>query len=122
MVWKHHYSLIASAVVTAILLATRADFDPSFLVPHVILWPGGHTLIIYFGRRKKSPQMEALEERLEMEAKERKHRNRMTYDWSTRHFGLLVLFGAGGFLALVWLGTYGIDGVKEWLELFGCSC
>ena len=73
-----------------------------------------------------SPEMAALREKLKMEEMRVKHERKMIGSWGTRHTGaLMALFVSCGFVVLIvmsWLDTYGPEGVREWLELFGCRC
>ena len=74
MIWKHHYSLLVGAVMTTVLLLTRPDFEPWYLVPSFSLWGSGHAIIIKLGRRQVSSKMAALKEELEMERLRAEHR------------------------------------------------
>lgn len=126
MIWKHHYSLLLAAGMTVALLVTRPDFTGWELLPSVVIWGSGHAIIIKLGRQKMSPERAALKERLEMEKMKVEYRRKMMYSWEYRHAGLLivlitiVVFVAMG--AWIWLGTYGMDGVRELLALLGCGC
>lgn len=121
--WKHHHSLLVSVVVTAVLVATRPDFEWEYMLPFIPLGGGGYWLIIKIERRR-SLEMEALKTRLRMEEMQARHDKKML-DMKLgtgRAIGFGVLFAFVGIMTLLWLGTYGPEGIQEWLGLFGCRC
>lgn len=126
MIWKHHYSLLVAAGMTVVLLITRPDFEGWHLLPSFGLWGSGHVIIIKLGRRQMSPERAALKDRLEMEKMKVEYEKKIRYSWGDRHAGALATLLVGGIFAVAggvfWLGTYGPEGVREWLELFGCQC
>ena len=126
MIWKHHYSLLVSAGVFVAMWATRPDFEEWHLLPSFGLWGGGHAIIVKLGRRQMSPETAELKDRLERDKMRKEHERKMRYSWVERHEGALLLLFIGGALfvvgSLLWLGTYGIEGVREWLALLGCEC
>lgn len=126
MIWKHHYSLLVSAGVFVVMWVTRPDFEVWHLLPSLGLWSSGHVIIIRLGRRQRSPEIAALRDKLEMDRMREEHRRKMYSSWGDRHLGaLVVLFLVvvlGGLGTVSWLGVYGTEGVREWLDLFGCRC
>ena len=118
--------MLVAAAVSVAILATRPDFEEWYLLPSFGLWGGGHVVIVKLGRRKESPRIAALKEELEMDRMKSEHKRRQRFSWAEMHSGAIVGGGLLGFLTLVlgglWLSTYGIEGILEWLSLLGCRC
>lgn len=121
---RYHFSLLLSASLFVAAWITRPDFEEWHLLPSFGLWGSGHIIIIRLGGRQKSPERVAAEERLAIRKLEDDYRYGRS--WLDKHFGLVFVIGFVLFMGFVfgatWLGTYGPDGVREWLDLFGCSC
>ena len=108
--------------MTTVLLLTRPDFEPWYLVPSFSLWGSGHAIIIKLGRRQVSSKMAALKEELEMERLRAEHRKKMTFSWTERHLGVTAIVVIVAFITGFWFLANGLDGIRELLEVFGCGC
>ena len=128
MIWRHHYSLIISAVVTTVLVFVRPEPEWWFPIPLSVSWGAGHAIIIKIEKSSEKRKTEALREELKRRRMVDDYERDRAQPWrrDARNDGRKIALGMLGLFVFVfggaWLGTYGVEGLVEWFPWWGCQC
>lgn len=131
MIWRHIHSLLASAVVMAVLLVTRPDFEVWYLTLPALTAGGGITVNITVGRRRRrqSPMLDSVDDEIEAkrrwwEFQKKVERDRTRTDRRIAYGVVIAMVLVIGLpiLGVILASPGTVEVVRRWLGLFGCSC